>query len=207
MKAYLQIMFVSLLGLPIQGYAMDCGTQGSVYEIKEQDALQWIYKKLQQMENNGEIIRHQDKLKERVVLSLERPTPVKGLKPTEKPRAFEKDLTITVASDITDVEGKLIHKAGTRVNPLSQHFYHKTLLFLDGDNPKQLQWALNQYQQNPRLVKLVLVNGPVLALMKTLKIPFYFDQAGRLVQYFNIEQIPAIVSQAKDKLKIREIKL
>jgi conjugal transfer pilus assembly protein TraW len=207
MKAYLQIMFISCLGLPIQGHAIDCGTQGSVYAIKEQDALQWIYKKLQQMENNGEIIRHQEKLKARAIFSLEHPTPVQGLKPTEKPRTFEKDLTITVSSDITDAEGKLIHKAGTRVNPLSQHICHKTLIFLDGDNPKQLQWALNQYQQSQGLVKLVLVNGPVLALMKTLEIPLYFDQAGRLVQYFNIEQIPAMVSQAKDKLKIMEIKL
>lgn len=187
--------------------AEDLGVQGSVYEIKEMDALRWIYKKLQSMDESGEIARQQEKLKEKALLSLERPLPVKGLKPTEKPRTFEKNLSFMLSADINDAEGKLIHKAGTRVNPLRQQICNKTLIFLDGDDPKQLQWALNQYQDKQTLVKLVLVNGPVLQLMETLNIPLYFDQAGRLVQYFNIEQIPATVSQSKDKLKIMEIKL
>lgn len=190
-----------------QLFAQDLGVQGSVYEIKELDALQWIDKKLRQMEISGEIDRQQQKLKEKVLSSLEHPIPVKGLKPTEKPRTFEKDLTITLTSDMKDAQGRLIHAAGTRINPLSKTFCKKTLIFIDGDNLTQLQWALNEYQQGKDLVKLVLVNGPVLALMRDLRIPLYFDQAGRLIQYFNIEQIPAIVSQLGDKLKIMEIKL
>ncbi len=198
---------ILFMTLPMVASANVLGTQGSVYAIQEQDALQWIEKRLAHMQASGEIARQQDKLKQKVLLSLERPTPVKGLKATEKSRTFEKDLTVTVSEDIQDAHGTLIHAAGTQINPLKTRVCNKTLIFLDGDNPKQLQWALNHYQQKPHLMKLVLVNGPVLQLMRTLDIPLYFDQAGRLVQYFAIEQIPAMVSQVKATLKIMEIKL
>ena len=43
--------------------------------------------------------------------------------------------------------------------------------------------------------------------MRQYDIPFYFDQAGKLSQYFQLEQIPAVIRQEKDKLIISEVKL
>lgn len=188
-------------------FAKDLGTQGSVYEIKERDALEYIDQKLQAMQRSGEISRQQEKLKEKALFNLEHPKAVKGLKATQTPRVFEKDLTITLTADIRDEKEKLIHASGTRINPLSKLFCHKTLLFFDGEDSQQLAWALSQYQHKPALTKLVLINGPVLELIRTHQVPFYFDQAGRLTEYFKIEQVPALVSQFQDKLQIREIKL
>lgn len=198
-----------LIGLSIHSklFAENLGTQGSVYEIKERDALEYIDKKLATMQMSGEISRQQEKLKEKALFNLEHPKAVRGLKVTQTPRVFEKDLTITLTADIKDEKGKLIHASGTRINPLSKLFCHKTLLFFDGEDSQQLAWALKQYQQKPVLTKLVLTNGPVLELIRMHQVPFYFDQAGRLVEYFKIEQIPALVSQVQDKLQIREIKI
>lgn len=204
-KIVLSVLLVSLISSPL--FAQNLGVQGPIYEIKEMDALQWIDKKLQAMQASGEITSYQEKLKTKALASLEHPRPVPGLKPTERPRTFEKDLTITLVSDIRDEKGNLIHPAGTRFNPLSQRICHKTLVFFDGEDNTQLQWALNEYHQKKELTKLVLVKGSALSLMRTHEIPFYFDQAGRLINYFNIEQIPAEVSQVQDKLQIREIKL
>lgn len=187
--------------------AKELGLQGSVYEVKEQNALEWIKERLTVMEARGEIEEQQMRLKEKTLSSLESPKAVKGLEMTTNPRTFEKDLTITVPTDIKGPRGEIIQKAGTKLNPLARLISKKSLIFLDGADERQLQWALREYQKREGLAKLVLVNGPVLELMRTHEIPFYFDQAGRLVQYFSIQQIPAIVSQKKDKLHIAEVKV
>ena len=43
--------------------------------------------------------------------------------------------------------------------------------------------------------------------MRQYDIPFYFDQAGKLSQYFELEQVPATVHQEKDKLIVSEVKI
>ncbi len=183
------------------------GTQGKTYAIEEQNALHLIEQRLMQLQASGEIERQQAYLKKQGIPSIENPSPIKGLINTTHPRRFEKDLTITVSKDIRDTNGNLIQKAGTRINPLKKFISKKTLLFFDGTNIEQLQWAINEYQQSQGLCKMVLVNGPPLALMREHELPFYFDQKGRLVQTFGITQIPAKVFQRKDKLLIEELKL
>jgi len=183
------------------------GTQGSTYPIQEIDALKWIESRLLELQSQGAIEKYQQRLQEKGVRSIEHPKPVSGLQHTLKPRVFEKDLSVVVKHDIVGAHGEIIQKAGTRLNPLKKVFSKKALLFLDGDDPKQLTWGLAQYQKNHGLVKLVLVNGPVLQLMREYQIPFYFDQAGRLVRYFGITQVPAKVVQRRDRLVIEEIKL
>ncbi len=183
------------------------GTQGTTYVIQEQSALGWIEQRLLQMQASGEIARLQERLKEKGFAAVERPRAVQGLRHTDKPRTFEKDLTVVVSQDIKDAKGRIIQASGTRLNPLRQVFSKKSLLFFDGDDGAHLAWALEEYKRSHGLVKLVLVKGPVLQLMRDHDIPFYFDQAGRLSRYFGLEQIPARVSQGKDKLVIEELKL
>ena len=183
------------------------GTQGKTYEIKEQNALRLIEQRLMQLQASGELARQQAYLKEKGIASVEHPSPVKGLKDTTHPRRFEKDLTLTVSKDIRDARGNLLQKAGTRLNPLKKFISKKRLLFFDGTKAEQLNWALSEYHQSQGLCKMVLVNGPPLALMREHELPFYFDQKGRLVQAFGITQVPAKVLQRKDKLLIEELKL
>jgi conjugal transfer pilus assembly protein TraW len=83
---------------------------------------------------------------------------------------------------------------------------HKSLLFLDGNDEAQIRWGLAEYQKRNEMAKLILVNGPVIDLMKKHEIRFYFDQWGKLVDYFNIKQVPAIVEQVNEKLLISEVK-
>ncbi len=187
--------------------ALILGTQGSTYAIQEQSALEWIEQRLLQMQASGEIERLQARLKAKGFAAVERPQAVQGLRPTDQARIFEKDLTVVVSKDIKDAKGRIIQAAGTRINPLRQVFSRKSLLFLDGDDAQHLAWALQEYRRSHGLVKLVLVKGPVLQLMRDHEIPFYFDQAGRLSHYFGLEQVPARVSQRKDKLLIEELKL
>ena len=183
------------------------GTQGPTYAIQEHNALSLIEQRLLALQTSGAIDRAQAVLKQQGIASIEQPKPVQGLRHTDQARRFEKDLSIVVAKDIQGAKGELIQKAGTKINPLKKFFSKKILLFLDGTNTEQLSWAMNEYQKNQGLCKMVLVNGPPLALMRSHALPFYFDQSSRLVHYFGIEQVPAKVFQRGDKLCIEELKL
>lgn len=210
MKRWVGLTWIAFWGCCIpcgELQAEDSKTQGSVYEIKEIDPLMLIERRLMQMSTNGELQHQQEIFKSQALSSLGRPTPVKGLKPTRISRTIERDLTVTLAVDLKNTDGEVIQKAGTKINPLESLFTKKWLIFLDGDNESQLQWALKQYKDQYGLVKLVLVNGSPLNLMQQYEVPFYFDQAGHLSQYFKLEQIPAKVYQEKDKLIIAEVKM
>jgi len=189
-----------------ENWAANLGVQGSVYEIGEQNALEWITERLIAMQINGEIETQNQKLKNQALATVERPAPT-YLKPTKHPRTFFKDLTITVSTDIKDAFGKIIHKAGSRISPFSLSFSRKSLIFFDGDDVAQLNWALEEYKNKKGLAKLVLIKGAPLKLMRQYDIPFYFDQAGKLSQYFKLEQVPATVHQENDQLIISEIKI
>ena len=110
---------------------------------------------------------------------------------------------IALAADIRGAKGELIHAAGTRVNPLDSVKLRSDLLFLDGDDPAQIAWALKQDAN----AKLILVKGAPLELMKARQRRFYFDQSGKLTQKFGIKAVPARVRQNGRFLEVSEIAL
>lgn len=198
-----------ILLFPFAVSALNCGTQGTTYPIKEKSALDLIGQRLANMQASGEIDMHQQQLKSQALNTIETPKPVGGLVKTKQARTFEKDISVSMPEDIRDHNGKIIHKAGTRVNPLSNKLLatKKVLIFLDGEDNEQVEWALKEHQKRRGLAKLVLVNGKPLELMRTFDTPFYFDQTGRLTKYFGFQQIPAMVYQKDDKLMVAEVKL
>lgn len=180
---------------------------GNVYEIQEEDALEWISKKLNQLQITGELEKQQNVLKEKARQRIYRPKPVMNLKKTIKSRTFTHDLTIVVPEDILDADGQIIYAKGMTINPLKNMNSQKALLFFDGDDSEQVQWALKEYYRRDQLAKLILINGSIIDLMQQTEIRFYFDQSGRLIQHFQIEQIPAVVEQKGEKLIVSELKL
>lgn len=186
--------------------AKNVGTYGTMYDIAEQDALEWIGKKLNYLQENGEITKQQARLKERARDRILRPKSI-SIKKTTVARSFAHSLVTIVPEDILDAQGKVMYAKGTKINPLNNAHTQKALLFLDGDDSEQVSWALKEHQQRGDLLKLVLVNGSAIELMEQTEVRFYFDQAGTLTRHFHIEQIPAIVEQKGNQLWVSEIKL
>jgi conjugal transfer pilus assembly protein TraW len=179
---------------------------GKTYEIIEPSALEWIASRLNILEQNGEIEKQQAVLQQKALALMERPQKVAGLQKTKTARRFEHDLTVTVLHDIRDQDGNMIHAAGKRINPLTYFMTRRSLLFLDGEDSKQVAWALQEKKERKDFAKLVLVNGSVSKLSDVNRVRVYFDQAGILVKKFGIQQVPAIVEQQGDKLIIFEVK-
>lgn len=190
---------------PAETQAKDLGVHGDLFPITEPDILMVIQAKLTALGNAGEIDRLNREFRDRAVASIKRPPVINGIQHTSEPRQWFFDPTITVAEDITDNEGRLIHAAGTRVNPLEIMGLTQKILFIDGDDKDQVEWALTERIAAGR-AKIILVSGAPLELMETHKVPFYFDQRGLLTSRFQIAQVPASIEQIGSLLSISEVK-
>ncbi|MBX7487693.1 type-F conjugative transfer system protein TraW [Qipengyuania sp. GH25] len=194
---------LAVLLCPSHALARDFGQRGTVFPVIERDLLEQIHSRLTQMERSGETARLNEDLKRRTIARVNRPDPVAGIVRASEARRWHFDPTITLAADIRGANGELIHAAGTRVNPLDSVGLRAELLFLDGDDPDQLAWALKQNAN----AKLILVKGAPLELMKAGQRRFYFDQGGKLTERFGIRSVPARVRQQGRLLEISEIAL
>ena len=202
-KLILPAALLAVLLCPAEVLARDYGQRGTVFPVIERDLLEQIHSRLTQMERSGETAQLNEDLKRRTIARVNRPDPVAGIVRTSEARRWQFDPTITLAADIRGAKGELIHAAGTRVNPLDSVGLRADLLFLDGDDPDQLAWALKQDAN----AKLILVKGAPLELMKARQRRFYFDQGGKLTERFGIRSVPARVRQQGRLLEISEIAL
>jgi conjugal transfer pilus assembly protein TraW len=195
-------LLAASLGLATPALARDYGQQGAVWPVVEPDLLAQIHARLAHLEKTGETARLNEELKRRTIARVNRPEPVAGVGSAAATRSWRFDPTITVDRDIADDKGRVVIAAGTRVNPLDTVPLRAPLVFLDGDDPRQLAWAARRF--GGTRAKLILVRGAPLELMKARQRRFYFDQGGSLVKHFGIRAVPATVEQQGRVLLVTE---
>lgn len=111
--------------------------------------------------------------------------------------------------------GKVLHKAGTKVNPLDHMDLERRIIFVDGREDKQIEWLkevltekAEEEQENSKLEdRIMLIGGSVFKLQEELGMQVYFDQMGELTTKFGIKASPAIAVQEGKKLRIEEVAL
>ena len=182
--------------------ARDYGQHGTVWPVIEPDLLAQIHARLVHLEATGETAKLNEELKRRTIARVNRPTPIAGIALASTLRRRSFDPTITVDADIKDDKGRTIIGRGTRVNPLDTVPLRAPLVFLDGDDSRQVEWAIARYGRIP--AKFILVAGAPLELMKARQRRFYFDQGGKLTEHFAIRAVPAVVEQQGRQLLITE---
>jgi conjugal transfer pilus assembly protein TraW len=198
--------FTALLAVTLVR-AEDVGTVGPTYAIREPHLLTAIEQQLQAKDKSGELARLEDEAKRRIVDAIEHPRPLPGITRTETARSFYFDPSIVVRENITDAKGNLLVPAGTRANPLEVVSLSKQLLFFDGSDARQVEWARQLIARYEGKVKPILVAGSYLALMQRWHLPVYFDQQGVLTRKLGITHVPALVSQEGLELRIDELTL
>ena len=181
----------------------DFGVVGTTFEIIEEDLLEVIERKLGKLNEEGSLQKHQQKIALEAQEKIKRPKPVAGIKHTTESRSFTYDPSITVTYDLTDHQGKVFHAKGTKINPLDYKSLTKPLLFIDGDDQKQVDWAVVQQP----VALIILTKGSPFELMEKLDRPVYFDQEGVLVKKLGIQQVPAKVTQQEKHILIEEVVL
>lgn len=183
--------------------ARDYGQLGTVYPVMEPDLLTQIEQRLKAAEASGKIAAMQKTLVQRTKARVMRPRPVAGLVRAVKLRSWAYDPTITVEQDILDDKGRVIAAKGQRINPLDHVPLRQSLVFLDGDDPAQVAWALRW--TTPLNAKLILTKGSPFERMKAAQRRFFFDQEGKLIAKFGIRAVPAVVEADGRVLKVSEV--
>ena len=199
--ALLAVLAASLLAQP--ALARDYGQHGTVFNVIEPDLLLTIERKLRALEASGGIERMNQELARRTEAKVRRPEPVAGLTQAERLRSWSYDPSITMDKDIVDQKGNVIARRGQRVNPLDFAGVRQALVFVDGDDRDQADWAPRQYRDTE--AKIIMVRGAPLDAMTRFQRRFYFDQGGFLVQRFAIRAVPAVVEQDGRVMKVSEI--
>ena len=203
LAALYAVLIATQVGL---AHAEDLGVIGKTYDIAERDLIEAMKDKLRQMEKTGELAKKQDEYKNRVMSGIEHPRPIPGIQATETANTHYYDPSIVTDKDIADATGKILYPRGTRVNPLDYIGWNKYLLFVDGRDQKQLDLTKRITAASDRPVKLVLVAGEPLNLMRKWKKQVYYDQGGILTRRFAITRVPAMVRQEGRRLRIDELR-
>jgi conjugal transfer pilus assembly protein TraW len=188
-------------------YATDLGVIGPTYEISEPHLLKMIEQRLREKERTGELKRLEEEAKARGVDAVTNPQPVAGIRTTQAARTFYMDPSFKLDRDILDAQGRLLFPAGTRKNPLEIVSLSKHLLFFDARDRRQVNRARELLATYQGKVKPILTGGSYLDLMKSWRIPVYYDQQGLLTRRFGIHQVPALVSQEGQRLRIDELEV
>lgn len=204
--------------------AKDFGIKGHVYEIEEQPFLQMIDERLQKVDMEKEKQKMQSLAKDRV----ENPRAVDGISSAKKDRSFYWDPTYIVKKDIILPCGKLLYKAGTKVNPLDHMDFDRRLFVIDARNGAQVAWLKSKLKENLETNKIkvasnqeevkkledriILVGGKPFDLADELKeegidMTVYFDQMGEITGRFGIKYTPALAYQEDKRIRIDQFDL
>ena len=178
---------------------------GPVYPIAEPDLLAAIEAKLREAERSGAIERWRAEWRERVGRAIGEPAPADELGVAREARTSWFDPTIEVPYEVTDADGRVIHAAGTRVNPLDNVRLSRPLLFFDARDPRQVTLARATIERLDGRVKPILTGGSYLDLMRAWKLRVWYDQRGVLTRELGISRVPARVSQDGRRRRIDEL--
>jgi conjugal transfer pilus assembly protein TraW len=184
-------------------WAKDLGALGEVYPVSEQDFLVFIHERLSSLQQSGQLAQFENQSKKRVVHDALNPPPVMFLTTTNKPTVHYYDPTFVLDRNIYNAQGQLLFAKGTQVNPLNVVPLNETLIFFDGRDPRQVNWAKAQ-EQHYRYIKFILTGGNIKTQTQLLG-RVYFDQGGKLSQKLGITNIPDVITQDHKRLKIQEI--
>jgi len=191
----------SLSALPV--LARDFGTFGPVFPVAEPSILETINDRLAAMEASGEMEQIRQGMEDRTRAYVARPRPVTGLRKAIEDRYFSVDLSITIERDVADHRGVVFARAGQVINPLHYSLFAKRIVLLDGDDPKQVAWALSHGTEIDTL--LVLTNGAPLELTREYGRRFYFDQDGVITSRFNVRALPAEIIRGDEVMYVHEV--
>lgn len=197
--------------------AKDLGTRGASWPVAEADLLAAIGDRVAEMAGSGEWARLENEAREKARRSLESPPAVVGIFPAVEPRARMFDPAITVAKDLVGPNGEAVAAAGSRINPLALAPFSTELLFIDGRRDVEVAWALSlagggaggtsANQRAGASVKIVLLAGRPLELMRRHGHPFFFDLGGRLSARFGVRATPTRMVRDGLLLRLTEIPL
>ena len=201
------VLLMVLLALLPRCFAKDVGVLGPTYPILEENFLSFIEKRVQALTSGGQWQSLQSVWQQQAQQYRDRPVPMALLPRARHNKTWRFDPSVVLSQAIITPDGLELIPKGARMNPLDTHELSRALIFLDGDNPAEQQWALTLDQELKGKDKIILLGGSLLNAEKQFKKAIYFDQGRRLIRHFGVTHTPAWIVQEKNYLLIHEVVL
>ncbi len=194
-------------------YSENLGQKAPTYAL-DQDAREQIKAVISKKIRSGEVAQYQ-KNQITVLKHKLHDFGNLGLATDNRYKTEFRDLAFTIPKDFKDANGTISVKRGTVIRPLEKVKLQSGLIFIDGNDPKQISYAIHRSQTES--LKIVLTNGSPYELRVRYKnapwrggkaIPFYFDQEGVIIKTLHlnyavdIKTVPTIISQQGTKLLV-----
>jgi len=236
-KAYITVFIILST---TTAYAKDLGFVGAVYSICERDLLESIESKLKENEASGRLAELQTKYTNEIKAQVTKPRRVAGISnaTTNTIRFYnpthELDEEIRIPGK--DGAGDTVYPVGTKVNPFDYQDFDEVMLFIDGEEETQRDFAHDQVDKNPKTT-IILINGEPgqkkvgkvsksdrtqtslqennknkgneKANIEEKSYYYYYDQWGMLSKKFGITRVPSLIYQnrGEKRLTIKEVLL
>lgn len=192
------------------GYATTQGNAvekiGTTYPIAEKHAIREIQAQLQKRQDNGELAQMQQEVQQRINQSALNLTPVEGLSNTVKGSVRYFEPTYTLPETLYDQDGRIIAPAGTVVKPLEVSPIPFKMFFFDGREPAQVALAKKLAVEYGESFMPILTAGDWYNLSAEMNQAVYYDQQGKMSRSFELSEVPSLVSQEDNLLRVEAIK-
>ncbi|MBQ3033055.1 MAG: hypothetical protein IJD28_01635 [Deferribacterales bacterium] len=188
---------------PIAAFAVDLGSIGQLYDIKERDLLEEIQERAANINWQNFIDKSKTDLQSKVgSVSLQLP------KASEN-KTYYIDLTTTLDYPIytRDRKGKplLLYPKGYTFNVLNHTKLRKRFIFFDGTRPEEVAWFKDKYAKNLNAMP-ILSEGNALAFSKEIEREAYILDA-TIISRLKLKVSPTVVYQEGNQLRADEIYL
>jgi conjugal transfer pilus assembly protein TraW len=202
-----------VLALPCALRAEDLGTRGATAAL-DRDAREQMKDRIRTQEANGELARFWTDYRARVIDAVKHPAPL-GVPSDARWRTELHRLRFVVPQDYRDQAGNIVVRRGTVIEPLALQPLTTGLIFIDGRDEAQIQYAVAAGRRER--LKIVLTAGSPYALRLRFRdvtwngaptVPFYFDQRRLIIdqlrRLYGIElrSVPAKLTQQGTRLRI-----
>ena len=211
---YSKLIACLLVLFSVHAYSEDLGSTNKGLAPLDPDARETMKNIIRQKEKSGELAQFWNNYRDKSIEGIKHPAPL-GIASNYSVSSKLFDLRFVMNQDYKDQNGKVIVAKGTVVEPLKINPLKEGLIFIDGRDPAQVNYAIREGRKYP--LRIVLTAGSAYDLRVKYKgqdwngspnIPFYFDQKkmiitqlGRLYN-ININSVPAKLTQQGTQMRV-----
>ncbi len=208
-----RLLAISLLLCSVLAHSENLGTTGQTYAL-DRDGREQLKDVARRKQASGELDAFWRNYRDKVANAIKHPAPL-GINSDYNIRTELHTLRFTLPQDYRNERGQVVASRGTVIEPLRIQPLMTGLIFIDGRDQRQIDYAISRGKKQP--LKIVLTAGSPLELRIKYQnaqwrtgtgIPFYFDQRKMLITNFQklygiaINSVPATLYQRGDKLAI-----
>ncbi|MFZ5759836.1 MAG: hypothetical protein ACOY32_09445 [Thermodesulfobacteriota bacterium] len=183
-------------------FARHLGTVGHVYPVVEPGALAEIQEAAARVDWEKAI----DRQKKLAMIKNFRPSDLHPLPVSKEDRSFLVDMTYTLDSDIPAGKGGVLYPRGFSFNPLDYVSLTSTLVVIDADDRRQVDWFKTSPYAEDYRTRLILSGGDYYDLSEELDRPVFYlmDTVARRLK---LAAVPSVIRQQDNMLLVREVML